>query len=392
MKKIWYRLQSYNFKSYSLVIVVAAIILGGIGAATLYLMPGVLDESLYIKQILGVAFGVALCVFVSLFDYRFIAKCWIILYIINILLLLAVKFTKFGINRYGATRWLGLTSGDKIIVSFQPSEITKLALIIALAKIYFMLKERAEKWYTIFIVGIVFAIPTFLVLKQPDLSTSIVLVSLFIVMLFASGYNIKIFSGCALFAIPTAIVGFWYVQQPGCKIITETQQKRILSWLHPEDYPAEMYQQLNSMASIRSGGLLGKTLTGDTGPRLSTTVPVVESDFIFAGIGEEFGFLGAIVMVGLYLLLTFYIVRIGYKAVDKLGKLIAIGCATIFMSQAFVNIGVVTSLLPNTGIPLPFVSSGLSSVFSSYVMLGMVENIAINHVTEIKEESEDYLG
>lgn len=392
MKKIWFRLQSYNFRKYSLVIMVAAILLGGIGAATLYVMPGVTNETLYIKQILGVGVGVALCVFVSLFDYRFVAKCWIFLYIINMLLLLAVRYTRFGIYRYGATRWLGYQRGEDVLFSFQPSEITKLALIIVMAKVYFLLKEKAEKWYTIFIVGIIFAIPTFLVLKQPDLSTSIVLGILFVVMLFASGYDIRIFATGFTLMVPTAIVGFWYVQQPGCKIINEVQQRRILSWLHPEDYPAEMYQQLNSIATLKSGGLLGKTLTSDPSPRLSKTVPFIESDFIFAGIGEEFGFLGALFMILLYLVLTLYIVRIGFNAVDKLGKLIAIGCASIIMSQAFVNIGVVTSVLPNTGIPLPFVSSGLSSVFSSYVMLGMVQNIAINHVTEIKEESEDYLG
>jgi rod shape determining protein RodA len=152
-----------------------------------------------------------------------------------------------------------------------------------------------------------------------------------------------------------------------------------------------MYQQLNSVSAISSGGLIGKQLLNDTNPRGTRYVPVKESDFIFTGICEEFGFLGAVLVIIMFLLLAFFIIKTAFKATDLLGKLIAVGCASIFMSQMFVNIGVVTMIMPNTGIPLPFVSNGLSSALSSYIMLGLVQNIAINYDVAFKKESEEYI-
>jgi rod shape determining protein RodA len=139
-----------------------------------------------------------------------------------------------------------------------------------------------------------------------------------------------------------------------------------------------LYQQENAVEAMSSGGLMGKTLTGDTGVRGTAYVPVVESDFIFTGIGEEFGFLGAAIVILLFTFLVFRIMLIAKRATDIMGKVIATGAAAIIMLQTFINIGVVSMILPNTGIPLPFVSNGLSSVVGCYSMLGLVLNIAIN--------------
>ncbi len=374
------KLREYDFRKFDLSLLVVAIILGVLGAYMLRVIPGVLNpESKYLKQLLGVFFGVCLAIFVALFDYHFVAKFFVPLYLLNLVMLLMVKFTRFGITVYDAKRWLGIEE----VFSFQPSELTKVIMIVVIAKLFSLFKERMHKFSTLLIVGIVMGIPTFLVLIQTDLSTAIVLFGSFVVMVFTSGYSIKILAVIVAVAVPTVYALFWYILQPDnllieYKIMKEYQQNRILSILNPEEFPDLLYQQENAVEAMSSGGLLGKTFTGDTGVRGTAYVPVVESDFIFTGIGEEFGFLGAALVILLLTFLVFRIMLVAKRSQDIMGRVIATGAAAILMLQTFINIGVVSMILPNTGIPLPFVSSGLSSVVSCYSMLGLVLNIAIN--------------
>ena len=367
------KLSEYNFKNFDLSLLVSAILLGIIGAIVLHLIPGV-AENMPLKQILGVFFGFCLAIFVSLFDYHFVAKFYIILYILNLAMLILVKFTKFGISVDGAKRWLGIED----VFSFQPSELTKIIMIIVMAKFFDLFKERLHKFSTLILAGIIMGIPTFLIAIQTDLSTSIVLVVCFAVMVFASGYSLKILGILIVIFVPSFSVLFWYVQQPTQKLLKPYQQDRILSLLNPEAYPDLIYQQKNAVEAISSGGLLGKAFTEDTGIRGTAYVPVIESDFIFTAIGEEFGFVGAMIVILLLTFIAFRIMLIGSNSCDMIGKIISVGAASIIIAQAFVNIGVVSMILPNTGIPLPFVSSGLSSVVGCYSMLGVVLNISIN--------------
>lgn len=380
------KLRQYDFKKYSVSILVIAIILGVIGAYMLKVIPGVLNaESRYIRQLAGIAFGVVLAIFVSLFDYHFIAKFYILMYVFNLVLLLMVKFTRFGIDVYGAKRWFGIKDGFQ----FQPSELTKVIMIVVVAKLFDLLKERLNKLSTLIIVGVAMAIPTFLVLIQTDLSTSIVLFSCFVVMVFVSGYSFKIFGTIIAIAVPLVSGLFWYILRPNnllikYEIMKPYQQSRIYSMINPEDYPELIYQQQNATKAMSSGGLLGKLFTGDTGVRGTAYVPVVESDFIFTGIGEELGFIGAATVILLLTALSVKCMLVAKNATDSMGKIIATGCSAIIMVQTFINIGVVSWILPNTGIPLPFVSSGLSSLVGSYTMLGLVLNISINSHKETR--------
>lgn len=374
------KLREYDFRKFDLGLLIAAILLGAIGAYLLRIIPGVKDpEAASLKQLLGVFGGVCLAIFVAMFDYHFVAKFFIPLYLFNFALLFMVKFTRFGIAVYDAKRWFGI----KDVFQFQPSELTKVIMIVFVAKMFDLLKERLNKFSTLVIVGILMGIPTFLVLIQTDLSTAIVLFGSFVVMVFASGYSIKILAILTAVLVPTVYGMFWYILQPDnifieYEILKPYQQDRILSLLHPEEYPDLLYQQENAVEAMSSGGLLGKTFTGDTGIRGTTYVPVVESDFIFTGIGEEFGFLGATLVILLLTFIVFRIMLVAKRSQDIMGKVIATGAAAILMFQTFINIGVVSMILPNTGIPLPFVSSGLSSVVGCYSMLGLVLNIAIN--------------
>lgn len=380
------KLRQYDFRKYSVSILVIAILLGVIGAYMLKVIPGVLDaEARYLKQLAGIAFGVMLAIFVSLFDYHFVAKFYILMYLFNFVLLFMVKFTRFGIDVYGAKRWFGIEE----VFSFQPSELTKVIMIVVIAKLFDMQKERLNKFSTLLITGIVMAVPTFLILIQTDLSTSIVLIACFVVMVFVSGYSLKIFGGVIAVAVPLVTSLFWYILQPDnlfikLEILKPYQQGRILSLMNPDDYPELIYQQQNATRAMSSGGLLGKLFTGDTGVRGTTYVPVVESDFIFTGIGEELGFIGAATVILLLTALSFKIMKVAKNAPDQMGRIIAAGCSTIIMVQSFINIGVVSWILPNTGIPLPFVSSGLSSLVGSYTMLGLVLNISINSHKETR--------
>lgn len=387
------KLREYDFRKFDIGMLIATIILGAAGAYLLRVIPGVTNpESAYLKQLLGVFFGVFLAIFVAMFDYHFVAKFFIPLYCINLVFLVMVKFTKFGMGVYGTKRWLGI----KDVFSFQPSELTKVIMIIVMAKMFDLLKDRLHKFSTLIIVGVIMGIPTFLVLIQTDLSTAIVLFGSFVVMVFSSGYSMKIIALVVAIATPCCYGLFWYILQPDnllieYKIMRPDQQKRILSLLNPDavEFSDLLYQQENAVKAMSSGGLMGKTLTGDTGVRGTAYVPVVESDFIFTGIGEEFGFLGAAIVILLFAFLVFRILLVAKHATDIMGKVIATGAAAIIMLQTFINIGVVSMILPNTGIPLPFVSNGLSSVVGCYSMLGLVLNIAIN--TGKKQVSEKKL-
>ena len=386
------KLREYDFKKFDLGLLITAIFLGVIGAYLLRIIPGVTNpEAASLKQLLGIFGGVCLAIFVAMFDYHFVAKFFIPLYLFNFALLFMVKFTKFGIAVYDAKRWFGI----KDVFQFQPSELTKVIMIIFVAKMFDLLKERLHKFSTLVIIGILMGIPTVLVLIQTDLSTAIVLFGSFVVMVFVSGYSIKILGLVVAVAVPTVYALFWYILQPNnllieYKIMKEYQQKRILSMIYPEQFPDLLYQQENAVEAMSSGGLLGKTFTGDTGVRGTAYVPVVESDFIFTGIGEEFGFIGAALVILLLTFIVFRIMLIAKRSTDIMGKIMATGAAAILMFQTFINIGVVSWILPNTGIPLPFVSSGLSSVVGCYSMLGLVLNIAINTGNQNAVQEKDF--
>ena len=205
-----------------------------------------------------------------------------------------------------------------------------------------------------------------------------VLVVAFASIILVSEISFRILFPVIAVAIPVIIALFWYVQQDFQKLLTDSQQKRILSLLNPDAYSDEIYQQENSVTAIASGGLIGKLLGNPDAVRGSDNIPVIESDFIFSAIAEELGFIGSCAVIGCITILCFSCFHIARKAPDYLGKLIAIGIGTTYMFQSFVNIGVVTMLLPNTGIPLPFLSYGLSSLLSSMIGIGIVLNIGIN--------------
>ncbi len=379
-----FKLKNYDLKHYNVSLLGVIILLGSIGMVLIQKLQDA-DERQFEKQVLGYIVFITMAIIISLIDYHFICKFYIPLYIINLILLIIVKFSPLGKAHYEAKRWILIPGTSQEI---QPSEYTKIILILFFAKFFDIMHRQINKLSVLLLSFVLIALPAGLVLIQTDLSTSIVLGVTFLAMLFIAGLSYKIILPTLAIAIPSFVALFWYIQQPYQIILNEYQQNRVLAMLHPERYPDLAYQQSNAAKAIASGGMTGKLLSAEGTSLRSGLVPVVESDFIFTAIAEAFGFIGSLVVIFLLALFVYKAIRIAKRARDFLGKLIASGIASLVMFQIFINIGVVTSLLPNTGIPLPFVSSGLSSLMGSMIMVGILLNISLQNDRMIPKKEE----
>ena len=229
-------------------------------------------------------------------------------------------------------------------------------------------------------VGLV-AIPWFLIYKQPDLSTSIVVLLIFCTIYFIAGLSSKIIGGMILICIPLVVIGAMLVTQPDQKILKGYQHDRIMGWLQPEKYPDISYQQTNSKIAIGSGQLYGKGLNNSdvNSVKNGNFIAEPQTDFIFAVAGEELGFFGCCGIILLLFLILVECIRTSRKAKDLSGTLICCGMAGLIAFQSFLNISVATGILPNTGTPLPFVSYGLTSLVTLYIGMGLVLNVGLQN-------------
>lgn len=360
-----YHLRNYNFKL--LVLVLMASISGTV-------MINSADSSYFKKQCLGLVICLTGMIVLSLINYKFIRKFHWILYGVNIILLLLVLFVGTKVN--GATRWLG----SKDVVTIQPSEFSKIILIICAAH---YLAEHADSINTLKTLAgyaLLCALPLVLIIAQPDLSTTIDIFVILFSMLFVAGLSIKIIGVGILCMIPLIGSFLWYIQLPNPPFMKQYQVNRILAFLYPEDYVStERYQQDNSVMAIGSGQLFGKGLNSSTLATVkdANLISEQQTDFIFSVVGEELGFVGSILIIVILGLIVLQCIRTARKASDDLGMFIATGAAVLIGFQTFINIGVATALLPNTGIPLPFISYGLSSLVSSCAAIGLVMNVSL---------------
>ena len=362
-----YRVRDYDFK---LILMLIAITVIGI------LVIGSANETYQSKQILGFVMGLFLMVVISLFDYSTFLRFYWVIYILNVLLLLLVEF--FGESSNNAQRWVSIAG-----IRFQPSETAKIMLILFYAQFIMKHKESISSLKTILSMIVLLVPPLLLIYRQPDLSTSIMIGVLFCALLFVGGLSYKIIFGVLVVVVPAAIIFLAIVLQPDQELIKEYQQTRILAWLNPEEYSStEGYQQDNSKIAIGSGELFGKGLNNNeiSSVKNGNFISEPQTDFIFAIVGEELGFLGGCIVIGLLLFITLECLLTAKMAKDLAGTLIASGMATLIGFQSFINISVATGLLPNTGIPLPFVSYGLTSLLSLYIGVGFVLNVRLQRI------------
>lgn len=372
--------KNYQWKKYNLPLVFVVLLLCSISVFTLYIIgSGANDAANYKKQLIGVGIGLILMGFVSLIDYHFICKFVIVYYIIVTVLVAATRFSPIGTNMgKDAYRWVKLPGFD-----LQPSELCKIMIILVLAVAFGKLQSKMDTFIPLVVAVLITSIPVLFILMQPDLSSSLVIIFILAMMLFASGIEYKILLPVIGVTIPSFFVLLWLILQPNMNILKPYQVGRIVGFLEPEKYPDEMLQQNMSIDAISSGKLYGKYILGGiSDARNYNKVAITESDFIWAPIGEEFGFIGSVFIVGILFIFIILCLLVAKKSVDYLGKMIATGIASMFMFQVFANIGVATRMLPNTGLPLPFMSSGLSSLLTYMIAIGILINIGLQPATK----------
>lgn len=360
-----YKLKNYRFRLVAYVVLLCIIGVMVVGSA---------KPSVQNKQIIGIAGGLVVMVIVSLIDYGTILKFRRPIYLLAVVLLAVIFIPGVGDNTGGATRWIQVTSSFK----FQPSEFCKILLIIFFAGFFMKYKDQLNTWKTILLSLILAGIPLALIVKEPDLSTTIATTMIFIILLFVAGLSYKIVAGVLALGVPTSIIGIILILKHALPL-NEYQYKRIYSWLQPSKYADDAYQQQNSIMAIGSGQLWGKGLNNSSiaSMKNGNFISEPQTDFIFAVVGEELGFIGCVIVIVLLLLIVFECILIAKNAKDLGGRLICCGMAALIGFQSFINICVTTGLMPNTGLPLPFVSYGLTSIMSLFIGLGMVLNVGL---------------
>ena len=359
-----YRIRDYDFKLIFFVVALTIIGIMAIGSA---------KESVQTRQIAGFVFGLFLMFVLSLFDYSVILRFYWLLYIANIVLLILVS--EMGETKNNAQRWLNIFG-----IQFQPSETAKILLILFFAQLIMRHQDKMGKLKFIMACTAMFAVPLWLIYDQPDLSTSIMVVILFCVIMFVGGLHWKYIITVLAIAIPAFIILLSIVLQPDQELVKPYQQRRILAWIDPEEYAdTEAYQQLNSEMAIGSGQLYGKGYKTNeiSSVKNGNFIAEPQTDFIYAVIGEEFGFVGGCSVIVLLIFISIECIMVARRAMDLAGTIIASGIGTLIGFQGIINIAVATRVIPNTGIPLPFVSYGLTSLVSSYIGIGFVLNVRL---------------
>lgn len=358
-----YRLRDYNFR-----LVLWLILLSVIGI----LVIGSADASLQNKQIAGLVGGLILMVIASLVDYVWLLKFYWIFYLMGCGLLLAVIYG--GVEAGGAMRWLSIGG-----IQMQPSDLMKIFLIMFFAQFFSKHEDELSKFKTIVISMIVLVVPVILIYKQPNLSTSILTCLLFCSIYFVAGLSYKVIAGILLVCAPLVVILVGILLQPGQTLIKEYMLLRVLAWLYPEQYPDAARQQMYSIIAIGSGQLYGKGLetTMIESVKNNDYLSEAQTDFIFAVVGEEMGFLGCCIVIILEMLIALECIWMGRNAREFSGTILCCGMGALVGIQSIMNICVATGLMPNTGQPLPFVSAGLTSLMTLFIGIGLVLNVGL---------------
>ncbi len=344
-------------------------------------------DAILIKNIAGVCFGYLLFIIVITIDFHFYCNLSFLMYLALIAILAYTLVAGSSLNN--VNRWIIILG-----IRFQPSEFTKVALILFMAFLCNRFKEKLNRLSVFFILAAAAAMPIALILLEPHLSSALALLFIFCIIVYTSGISYKVIFAALALVVPVVAglfiaVAVFKVDLP---FIEEYQINRVLYFLSSDesDELSGDYQQNQSIAAIGSGGLHGKSITLKVDEdRRYNNLYAKESDFIFAVVGEEFGFIGSFIILLLYAVLIFRCVLLSTRTTDYMGKIICMGVSAYLMFQIFVNIGVAIKLLPNTGLPLPYISYGLSSLISSMLAVALVVNVGIRQKTK-KEKHRFY--
>lgn len=352
---------------YDWVLTGAAFLLMAIGLMSLFSLSAASPFPYFGRQLAWVAVGTVAFIAASFVDFRLFRTQSIavfLFYLVSVLLLAAIL--ALGARVRGIRAWFQVGG-----IAVQPVELAKIALVILLAK--FFSKRHIEIYRVRHLIasGIYVLVPAFLVLMQPDLGSAIVLASVWLAVVLFSGMRIRHFVFLMLIGGLVASAA-WYA------VLLPYQKARMVSFFDPyRDPKGAGYQMIQSMIAVGSGQAWGKGLGYGSQSHLHF-LPEPETDFIFAAYAEEWGYVGTLILIGLYLVVLWRIVAIGARARDNFSRLYTIGFAALLFTQAFIHIGMNMAIMPITGITLPFVSYGGSSLVMMLIGLGIVQNIKIN--------------
>ncbi|HIV26943.1 MAG TPA: rod shape-determining protein RodA [Candidatus Ornithocaccomicrobium faecavium] len=319
-------------------------------------------------QLIWICVGVVAMAVICYFSYTLYGDLANLIYWANVIMLLLVLLMA-EVGRGGMTAFFQW-GGDR---SIQPSEFGKIAIIIALAKLFSSRKKPIQTFGELFPVLIYVGLPLVLIVLQPDVGTALVYIAVFAVLIFVSGTSYKLIGGILL-AMVLVLVPLWYFMNASGESFRLT---RILIWLDPESDPDAAMQVVNSQIALGSGGLFGKGLVSEGSFASLGYIPDDHTDMIFAIVCEAFGFVGGGSLILAYLLLIFRLVQHAIRVQDAFGSYIIFGVTAMLLFHIVENICMVIGLLPVTGIPLPFVSYGGSSYLTNILGIGLVQNVVM---------------
>lgn len=317
------------------------------------------------RQLIHILTGFFFCLLVTIIDYHDIVKIAIPLFFLSLIMLVYVIF--FGKNVGGSRRWIQLAGFE-----FQPAEFAKITLIIFLADFLNKQKEEIPNFLYFSLPFFFTGILMLLIYKQPDLGTAIVFFAITLLMIFIAGISWKY-----IIAVFIILVSLFPI---GWSFLKDYQKSRLLLFLNPEMDPLGAgYNIIQSKVAIGSGGLFGQGLFSGIQSQLKF-LPAQHTDFVFAVIGEELGFMGALLLISLFILVLWKGIRIAQEAPDILGTLIATGVTSFMFIHILINVGMSMGLMPATGLPLPFISHGGTFMITNFIGIGLLLNIHLRSI------------
>ncbi len=350
-------------------LVFLTVLIAIIGFAMLYSAANGYADPWARRQMLRFSVGLAIMLAIALVDIRFIFRYAYLMYFGTLALLIAVEI--MGMSGMGAQRWIDLK-----VIQLQPSELMKVAIVLALARYFHGLspEEIARPFYLV--VPIVLALaPAALVLKQPDLGTTAMLLMVATAVFFCAGVRLWKFAVVGFLGLSAIPIGWQFLRA--------YQRQRVLTFLDPEIDPLGAgYHILQSKIALGSGGLFGRGFLQGSQSHLNF-LPEKQTDFIFTMLAEEFGMIGGLVLLGLYAILLIYGLAIALRSRNQFGRLLAVGITSNIFLYVFINIAMVMGLVPVVGVPLPLISYGGTAMLAIMAALGMVMSVYIHRDVRI---------
>jgi rod shape determining protein RodA len=361
---------------WSLVLLLATI--SAIGFAMLYSAANGDFQPWASRQMTRFAIALVPMIAAALIDIRYWYRSAYWIYGVALVLVIAVDLR--GTAGMGAQRWIGLG-----FMQLQPSEIMKVALVLALARYFHSVSaEDVGRLRYLIVPALMVAVPAALVLKQPDLGTAMMLMAAGAVLFFLAGMRLWMFAAGAMAAAAAAPLAW--------SMLRDYQKNRLFTFLDPERDPLGAgYHILQSKIALGSGGLFGKGFLHGTQSHLSF-LPEKQTDFIFTMIAEEWGLVGGLVLLGLYILVIGYAFAIALRCRSQFGRLLGLGIAVNFFLYAFINTAMVMGLIPVVGVPLPLISYGGTAMVTLMLSFGLLMNVGIHRDVRISRQGESRVG